>query len=238
MVRNSLVPFILLSSAFHLLLVASWYARYDQRPVMQDIPIRVIPAPPEAPPVNPQLSREAPALGARPSAQLAKNSPPAASAAQILDKSLPKLAERDYIPEKPPVLKPRRMENETIITAPLPTLKELLPPAYTLRSEENWIRRSAIPLDSQEPRYVSYLTSVKQAIEVQWIYPTYGLKGKVRVELTIRSDGRLEDIHVVRSSGSEILDNEALRATRAAAPFRPLPSSMGERQSFTGSFEY
>jgi len=138
--------------------------------------------------------------------------------------------------------KPIRPENERIVQRPLPTLKDLLPPVYRAYSEEGRSTRGAIALDSQEPRYVTYLKSLKQAIEAEWIYPPaalrYGLQGKLRLEFTIVRNGKLEEIQLIRSSGSNLLDDEAVRAVRASAPFRPLPAWMGERQSFTAGFEY
>jgi protein TonB len=51
----------------------------------------------------------------------------------------------------------------------------------------------------------------------------YGLQGRVIIEFTILFDGRIESVRLVRSSGSILLDEEALRAVRAAAPFPPIP---------------
>jgi len=241
-IRASLVPFVVISSAFHLLLVLSWYARYDAPPVTQNIPVTVIPPPPEEKPAAPQNSREETARSQRPPAQVAKKSPPVEKAPQEPDKTPSKLAEKDRIPEQALAPKPHRPENEMIVARPLPTLKELLPPVYSSYSEGSRSTRNAIALNSQEPRYVSYLTSLKQAIESEWIYPPmalrYGLQGKLRLEFTIFRNGRLEEIHLIRSSGSHLLDEEAVRAVRAAAPYRPLPAWMGERQSFTAGFEY
>jgi protein TonB len=241
-VRNSLVPFILVSSVFHLLLVVSWYARYDRRPVMRDIPIRVIPAPPEPPPVNPQLSREAPARPARPSAQLAKKSPPPAPAVPEPDKTQSKI-EKDRFGEQPVNPRPRRIEDEAITSRPLPTLKDLLPPVYMSSAERNQNRENPVRLDSQEPKYVPYLTTVKQAIDIVWVYPEiakrYGLQGKLLLEFTVAGNGQLEELRLIRSSGSSILDEEAMRAVQAAAPFRPIPRSMGRNHlPIVASFEY
>jgi protein TonB len=241
-IRASLAPFLIVSSAFHLLLALSWYVRYDAPPVTEHIPVTIIPPPPEEKPAAPQAAREAPSPPQRRTAQVAKKSPPAAPAPQEQDKTPAKLAEKDKTPEPPLAPKPRRAENETIVARPLPTLKDLLPPVYSSYSEGSRGSRNAIALDSREPRYVSYLTSLKQAIESEWIYPSralrYGLQGKLRLEFTILRNGRLEEVHLIRSSGSHVLDEEAVRAVRAAAPYRPLPAWMGERQSFTAGFEY
>lgn len=241
-IRASLAPFLIVSSAFHLLLALSWYARYDAPPVTQNIPVTVIPPPAEEKPAAPQNSREETARSQRPPAQVAKKSPPAAQAPQEPDKTPAKLADKDKIPDPPLAPKPRRAENETIVARPLPTLKDLLPPVYSSFSEGSRSTRNAIPLNSQDPRYVSYLASVKQAIEITWLYPEiakrYGLRGKVLIEFAILANGQLEGVQMIRSSGSSMLDEEAIRALRAAAPFRALPAQIGTRLPISASFEY
>jgi protein TonB len=47
--------------------------------------------------------------------------------------------------------------------------------------------------------------------------------GRPTLEVTIGSDGRLQDIVVRRSSGDKALDQAALKILRLAAPFEPLP---------------
>jgi len=37
------------------------------------------------------------------------------------------------------------------------------------------------------------------------------------------ADGRLEEVEVVRSSGSQVLDEASLETVRNAAPFPPMP---------------
>lgn len=238
-IRSSLAPFLILSTVFHLLPVLSWYARHDRQTVTEEIPVTVIPAPEEGNRPSPQPPRGAPARPARPPAQLAKKSP---SNAQVPDKTPWKLAEKDQLREQPATSKPRRAENETIVSRPLPTLKELLPPVTWSPSEGSRNREGPIRLDSQEPRYISYLTSVKQAIDIEWVYPEvakrHGLQGRVVLEFTILGNGQLEGIRLIRSSGFSMLDEEVIRAVQAASPFRPLPSWIGERQPIIAGFEY
>jgi TonB family protein len=117
-------------------------------------------------------------------------------------------------------------EQSVIAERSLPTIKELLPPV-------NWSSRSResgggpISLNSKDPVYVTYFTRIKQLIESQWEYPElalrYGLQGRLALEFTIGANGQLERLRVLRSSGSQLLDEEALRAIKAAAPFPPIP---------------
>lgn len=135
-------------------------------------------------------------------------------------------------------------EEQGIARPSLPNLKELLPPVTwarrTDRSEDGDV---TVPLNSREPRYVSYLTSVKRAIEVVWEYPETalrrGIEGKLVLEFTISSNGGLSEAALIQSSGSPLLDEAAIRAVRAASPFHPIPPSIGKnRLHIVASFEY
>jgi protein TonB len=90
----------------------------------------------------------------------------------------------------------------------------------------------AIPLNTSDARYAPYTQTVKQWIEARWEYPDlakhYGLQGRVVVEFTILQNGHVEFLSLVRSSGSKLLDEEAVRAIKAAVPFKPFPRSIQE----------
>lgn len=51
-------------------------------------------------------------------------------------------------------------------------------------------------------------------------------RNRPTLEVSIASDGRLDDIVVRRSSGDKALDQAALRILRLAAPFEPLPANI------------
>jgi len=72
------------------------------------------------------------------------------------------------------------------------------------------------------------LVDVERIIDANWQYPElaiqYGLQGTVVIEFMILENGRVEDLRLVRSSGSRLLDEEVLRAIQASSPFRRLPS--------------
>jgi TonB family protein len=148
-------------------------------------------------------------------------------------------------PEAPPgheVLAKR--EAPAIVQRPLPTLKELLPPVTWAPSGDKPRRNEeAVRLDTKEPQYVSYFTSIKRAIELVWEYPEaallHGLQGKLVLEFTVLGNGRLEKTRLLRSSGFPVLDQEAVRAVKAASPFHPIPQWIGrERLDIIASFEY
>ncbi len=114
-----------------------------------------------------------------------------------------------------------------ITERPLPTLKELLPSATYALHEDDGPERGSVSLYTRDPKYVTYVGKIRQSIESEWQYPEialrYGLQGKLALEFTILGDGHLEGLRLLRSSGSSLLDNEALRAIKAAAPFPPIP---------------
>lgn len=216
----------------------SWYARYDGLPAMQEIPVTVIPPPPEEKPA-PQSSRETPPRPQRRPAQVAKKSPPVAQAPQVPDKNLWKPAERDQMTEPPPNPTPPRSETETIMNSRLPTLKDLLPPLYRSTSEDSRNEQKPARLDTRDPRQLTYMNRVEQALQIAWNDPAvarsvlnpHRLEGKSVVQFTIRENGQVEDLSLLRSSGYSVLDQEAIRVVQAASPnFGALPHSIGKKR--------
>lgn len=54
----------------------------------------------------------------------------------------------------------------------------------------------------------------------------YGLYGDLRLLVVITSDGNLEDIRVLKSSGYAVLDEAAIKIVRMAAPYSPFPAEL------------
>lgn len=50
--------------------------------------------------------------------------------------------------------------------------------------------------------------------------------GDLRLTVALYSNGKIKDIHVLRSSGHKILDDAAIRIVRLAAPFAPFPKQL------------
>jgi protein TonB len=69
----------------------------------------------------------------------------------------------------------------------------------------------------------SVLLSIIRKIEAAKHYPRMarkmGIEGKAVVRFKMRSEGQVEAVELVDSSGSEILDNASVETVRAAAPF-------------------
>lgn len=84
------------------------------------------------------------------------------------------------------------------------------------------------PLNAPEVQYISYFASIKRKIELVWQYPyeaaVAGIQGELTVDFVIARSGAVTSIAMVRGSGSKILDDEAIRSIRKAAPFDPIPA--------------
>jgi protein TonB len=97
--------------------------------------------------------------------------------------------------------------------------------------------------DVKEMRYLTYLKRLKERIESIWIYPpdaaAKGIYGDLLIKFTIKKNGKLGAVEVVRTSGYKNLDEAALKALRNAEPFWPLPDEWGmEAYTIQGHFVY
>ena len=100
-----------------------------------------------------------------------------------------------------------------------------------------------ISLDTKEAKYVSYFSRIKQQIQRVWVYPSQGIKRTLSGELTLKfeisKDGNLLSLRLINSSGSNILDANAVRAVRGAAPYYPFPITITKKRlSILATFVY
>jgi TonB family protein len=107
----------------------------------------------------------------------------------------------------------------------------------------HYTAEATVSLDSQDVKYVSYLTKIKKKIEPLWHYPeparVIGLQGKLAIRFSIVRDGQLTRLELLRSSGHSLLDEQALKAVRGAAPYFPLPEKLQiARLHINATFEY
>jgi protein TonB len=245
----SLLRFFAISLAIHLILLL-WSAQPPRRLIHQEpIPVSLLP---------PQQASRSELSPAPESSRLPKDAPrrTGKAPARIAKRAAPPVAEKTAVPKEiPPPKEPKREEpprlaareqipNQAIVAErPLPTLKELLPPVGWSTEARSRGTEGPIRLDTNNPQYVTYFNSIKRAIEVVWQYPElalrYGLQGRLLLEFSILGNGDLEGAKIVRSSGSNLLDEEALRAVKTAAPFGPIPPWIGKnRVDIIASFEY
>ncbi len=100
-----------------------------------------------------------------------------------------------------------------------------------------------VDLNTTNYKFLSYFIGLRKSIELTWVYPSEavrrGLQGDVRLEFKIERDGKMSRIRILDSSGYEVLDRAIVDAIKLAAPFAPLPKSMGkETLMVTATFKY
>jgi len=100
-----------------------------------------------------------------------------------------------------------------------------------------------ISLDTKEAKYASYFSRIKQQIQRVWVYPSQGAKRNLSGELTLKfeisKDGNLLSLRLINTSGSNILDANAIKAVRGAAPYYPFPITITKKKlSILATFVY
>lgn len=100
-----------------------------------------------------------------------------------------------------------------------------------------------ISLDTKDERYVDYAVLIKKKIMHNWRYPPeareYLLEGTLLVVFSVGRTGELIRTQILKTSGHEILDMEAVRAIRKAAPFPPfLEHITSSRLNIRANFDY
>ena len=99
-------------------------------------------------------------------------------------------------------------------------------------------RRKAISASTQEYNYASYLEAWRRKVEAigNLNYPEEArrrkLYGNLILQVGVRADGSLEEVRVLRSSGSTLLDEAAVRIVHLAAPFAPFPPDIRQETDF------
>ena len=102
---------------------------------------------------------------------------------------------------------------------------------------------NSLTFDTHEFKYYTYMIRLKERIESVWKYPQdaamRGVYGDLYIRFTIRKNGSLEDIELMRTSGHRNLDEAAQQALKDAQPYWPLPDEWGkESLTITGHFVY
>jgi len=111
------------------------------------------------------------------------------------------------------------------------------------RDIEREEKKRTFTFDVKKLRYLGYLQRLKERIESIWLYPPSaaerGIYGDLVIRFTIKKNGRLGAVELVRTSGHKSLDDAALRALEDAEPFWPLPDEWRlEAYTITGHFIY
>jgi TonB family protein len=100
-----------------------------------------------------------------------------------------------------------------------------------------------ISLETQSSEFAPYLAEVRRRVVRWWYYPPYarqvGLGGKLVLVFSITRDGGLAGVRITKSSGVSLLDEAAIKAVKAGAPFAHFPANFPFRQlNIVASFNY
>jgi protein TonB len=167
--------------------------------------------------------------------------------AQVISLPPPPLIQQQPAPEQPPVAEEVLAQPEPLAEPP----PESAPPQVTAaqilasrnleiaaltsrirrgsRAYANRPRRKAISASTREYKYASYLESWRRKVERvgNLNYPEeakrHKMYGSLILHVAVRSDGSVEGIRVLRSSGFDLLDEAAVRIVQLSAPFSPFP---------------
>jgi periplasmic protein TonB len=109
----------------------------------------------------------------------------------------------------------------------------LTPSAVTPAVETGLIRR----LEEE------YKAALRQAIEANKIYPRRAVRlrqqGEVKIGFTILRDGSIEDVRIIHSSGSNLLDKATRNAVERINGQFPFPAELPREQwNFTVPVNY
>ncbi len=210
------------------------------------------PAPKPRPAPKPPEPRKTAKSKPKARPQPSKSGLPVAKPVKKAEKPVPK-------PETAP--KPLRPQKKKPVKKARPDIKKLFPSFNELTKFDRERRRQAPPgpkrphlpgklkqdteisLNTLDYKFHSYYLALKRKIELVWEYPyqarRIGLQGRLLIRFVINRDGSLADVRILRSSGSGLLDGEAVRAIRSASPFPPLPQRMNTKTLIvTATFEY
>jgi protein TonB len=111
------------------------------------------------------------------------------------------------------------------------------------KKTEEQKEKSSISFDVKGFKYDGYMMRLKDKIEGIWQYPSdaamRGIYGDLYLSFTIKKNGRLSKVELVRTSGYRSLDEAAMKALKDAAPYWPLPEDWEEEElTVKGHFIY
>jgi protein TonB len=111
------------------------------------------------------------------------------------------------------------------------------------KKEEKEKKDKTFTFDASEYKFLIYNRKLKERIESIWIYPpdaaAGGIYGDLVLRFTIKKNGQLGAIELVRTSGHKNLDDAAMRALKEGAPYWPLPNEWGmDAYTIEGHFIY
>lgn len=184
-------------------------------------------------------------------ASMAKEQTPSPHPAHEKPKLKPERAVRPS-PKHQPVREEPRSAPPTaapeVEPSPLPSAAQLINSGLKMASidsapagalaHDHLPREKFVSARTREHKYAAYMDAWRIKVEAigNLNYPEearrQGLTGELVLDVTLRQDGSVKYMTVLRSSGSSILDEAALRIVRLAAPFAPFPEAIKGETDF------
>lgn len=113
--------------------------------------------------------------------------------------------------------------------------KEVQAAQQSTQGAEEQQKQQTLRNDTEVDQMRRYLSALKKAVKDKLVYPPEarqaGQTGAPEVSFAIGTDGQIQSgsLSIRKSSGYPLLDEAALRAVRAAAPFSPPPFPMSPK---------
>lgn len=121
------------------------------------------------------------------------------------------------------------------------TIEEFARRGLTDRKDSS--AQKGLTFDTSEFRHRGYMRMLKEKIEDIWKYPREAeqqrVSGDLYIKFSIRKDGHIGKVELVRTSGYRFLDEAAMKAIKDGSPYWPLPDDWEEDDlEITGHFIY
>ncbi len=109
--------------------------------------------------------------------------------------------------------------------------------------EEKGKGNKTLTFDTKGYQFLIYNKRLEEKIESIWIYPpdaaARGIYGDLFIRFTIKKNGSLGAVELIRTSGYKSLDDAAMKALKDGEPFWPLPDEWGmDAYTIDGHFIY
>lgn len=184
-------------------------------------------------------SRDQPAIQVSPETRAAKSAPESRPASQNKPEKVPTamaepkpkdtgLLPLEPVPTEKQILPDNKLSIENL-TKPSPdTLKRMArnEQRERIKSRDNLLEGDAVYLNLQHDFLISFFQRFSNRIESNWNYPFEAAErseqGVLLLKITVTREGKLVDVDLLDSSGSDALDYEAIQAVYRAAPFGPV----------------
>jgi len=206
-------------------------------PLIESIPS--MPAPKtEAP--RPEVAEEGMSEETVPSTSLPPSAPSSAPSSPSRERTGG--LESDDLTQKP--LKPQYLPREKLFDRNIiGDLAKRESEKEMRESEKKGEKGKSLTLDTKNYKFLIYNERLKERIENIWIYPheeaSRGIYGDLIIRFTIKKNGTLGAVELVRTSGHQNLDTAAMEALKDGEPYWPLPNEWGmDAYTIVGHFVY